>query len=198
MKFIETTTVDLNAGLDGVFARRLITPPIAVAPPAQLLESELTLGNRYVELFEGNRETSTKTQHLQAHLQLSKSFRQAEKNTHTMPLTLQSQSLSTAPAKIIGNISIQSVTIAGITAMRITVPPGSSWSKDLKAHAGTESCQSRHTGYMLSGTLAVRMDVGEERHFSEGTVFVVPPGHDAWSVGEQTAVFIEWSEVVEK
>ena len=106
---------------------------------------------------------------------------------------LQSQSLATAPAKTIGNISIQSVDVAGLTAMRVSVPPGSSWSEDLKAHAGTESCQSTHTGYMLSGTLAVRMDDGQEEHFGEGTVFVVPSGHDAWSVGEQAAVFIEWT-----
>lgn len=50
-----------------------------------------------------------------------------------------------------------------------------------------------HVGYMLSGILAVKMDDGREEQFNEGTVFVVPPGHDAWCGGEQAAVFVEWS-----
>lgn len=46
---------------------------------------------------------------------------------------------------------------------------------------------------MLSGTLAVKMDDGQEEHFSKGTVFVVPPGHDAWCAGEEAVVFVEWT-----
>ena len=48
---------------------------------------------------------------------------------------------------------------------------------------------------MLSGTLAVKMDGedGQEEHFSKGAVFMVPSGRDAWYVGDEAVVFVEFS-----
>lgn len=75
--------------------------------------------------------------------------------------------------------------------MRITLPPGWRWSKDLKAAAGTDSCQAPHFQYHVSGRLHVKMDDGSEAEFGPGEVSVLPPGHDAWVIGDDPVVTID-------
>ncbi len=110
-----------------------------------------------------------------------------------MSAKIQKLDFASLPTKTMGDISTKVATLDKLTAVQVTVNPGGSWSKDLKAAAGTDSCQRPHVGYIISGTLAVKMDSGQEEHSSEGTVFVVPPGHDAWCVGDEPAVFVEFS-----
>jgi uncharacterized protein YaiE (UPF0345 family) len=109
------------------------------------------------------------------------------------PPQVQKADFSSLPTQNIGKVSKQTATLDKLTALRITVHPGGGWSKDLKAAHGTDSCQHAHVGYMLSGTMAVKMDDGEEMHASAGSVFTVRPGHDAWCVGDEPAVFVEFS-----
>ncbi|KAK3710193.1 hypothetical protein LTR37_010414 [Vermiconidia calcicola] len=96
--------------------------------------------------------------------------------------------------KTMGNISMQMAELQGVTAFRVTVNPGGSWSQDLKQSAGTSSCQKGHVGFMLSGRLAVQMDDGNKEVFGQNDVFMVPPGHDAWCEGDRAAVFMEFSK----
>ena len=70
---------------------------------------------------------------------------------------------------------------------------GAKWSQDLKEYAATESCLLPHVAYVLSGRLMVRMDDGSEELFEAGDVMMLPPGHDAWTVGEEPCQFIEFS-----
>jgi hypothetical protein len=69
---------------------------------------------------------------------------------------------------------------------------GWQWSKDVKPIAKTESCQGAHAGYLLSGRMRVRMDDGTEEEFGAGDVMICPPGHDAWIVGPEDCVVIDW------
>lgn len=71
---------------------------------------------------------------------------------------------------------------------RATFEPGWQWSKHVKPIAGTDSCQAAHTGYFISGRMKVVMDDGEEVEFGPGDFSVIPPGHDAWIVGDQPCV----------
>ena len=107
------------------------------------------------------------------------------------PQTLNLASLPTA--KQIGNVKIQSVSLNDKRATQITVQPGGSWSKDLKAMDGTESCRKSHFGIVLSGKLGVRMDDGSEVVMGKDDLYHVPAGHDAWCVGDEAAVFLEFS-----
>ena len=66
---------------------------------------------------------------------------------------------------------------------RITLEPGWKWSKDVKHIVNTTSCQLPPTQYVISGRLLVRMDDGTEQEFGPGEALYVPPGHDAWVVG---------------
>jgi mannose-6-phosphate isomerase-like protein (cupin superfamily) len=59
----------------------------------------------------------------------------------------------------------------------------------------TESCQSVHTGYCISGRMTVRMDNGDEFTVGPGDAFHMPAGHDAWTVGDEECVLIDTSGV---
>jgi hypothetical protein len=83
------------------------------------------------------------------------------------------------------------INVGDMAVMRISLPPGWKWSKDLKALAGTESCQAPHFQYHVSGRLHVAMDDGSEADFGPGEVSVLPPGHDAWVIGDETVVTVD-------
>jgi class 3 adenylate cyclase len=71
--------------------------------------------------------------------------------------------------------------------------PGWRWSVDLKPIAGTASCENHHLGYALSGALEVKTDAGDELVIHGGSVYEIPPGHDAWVVGDEPFVTVEWT-----
>jgi len=76
---------------------------------------------------------------------------------------------------------------------RITLPPGWRWSVDVRPTVQTVSCQTRHVSYAVSGTLHVVMDDGTELDIQGGDVHEIPPGHDAWVVGDEPYVAVEWA-----
>jgi hypothetical protein len=75
---------------------------------------------------------------------------------------------------------------------RLVFEPGWRWSNDVKPIAGTESCEAPHFQYHLSGELAIRMDDGRELVARPGDVTSLPSGHDAWVVGEEPVVVVDW------
>jgi hypothetical protein len=90
-----------------------------------------------------------------------------------------------------GRGTVDVVELGGITARRLTLPPGWRWSEDVKPVAKTDSCQIPHHNIHISGRLHVVMDDGTEDEFGPGDISLVPPGHDAWVVGNEPAVMIE-------
>lgn len=80
---------------------------------------------------------------------------------------------------------------------RATLQPGWQWSKSLKNIAGTESCEAPHFQYHVSGTLHVKMDDGKEIECKAGDVSMIPPGHDAWVVGSEPVVLIDFQGLAE-
>ena len=77
---------------------------------------------------------------------------------------------------------------------RAILQPGWKWSEHVKPllDPPTDSCQAAHTGYILSGHLRVRMDDGEEVETGPGDFTIIPPGHDAWVVGDESCVMLDW------
>jgi hypothetical protein len=73
-----------------------------------------------------------------------------------------------------------------------TLEPGWKWSADVKPIAGTETCQVGHIGYCLSGRMGVRMEDGTVSEFGPGTAVHIPPGHDAWTAGDEPCVFLDF------
>jgi quercetin dioxygenase-like cupin family protein len=89
------------------------------------------------------------------------------------------------------------VNTAGGVVGRATFLPGWQWSKHIKPIAGTESCQASHMGYVLSGRMLIRMDDGQQEEFGPGDFMMCPPGHDAWVVGDEACVVIDWQGVAD-
>jgi quercetin dioxygenase-like cupin family protein len=80
-----------------------------------------------------------------------------------------------------------------ITIGRITLEPGWSWEKCIKPLARTNSCEAPHTQYLLSGRMKVVMDDGSEDEFGPGDALIIPPGHNAWVVGDESVVAIDFT-----
>ncbi|MHB1929740.1 MAG: cupin domain-containing protein [Acidimicrobiales bacterium] len=83
--------------------------------------------------------------------------------------------------------------LSGATIVRATFQPGWRWSADVAPLVGTDSCQVAHTGYIVSGRFHVRMDDGREYDFGPGDAHVVAPGHDAWVVGDEPCVAVDFT-----
>ena len=84
------------------------------------------------------------------------------------------------------------VSFGGAQVGRLTFQPGFRWSNDVKPIAGTPSCDAPHFQYHLSGRLGIRMDDGTEFIAGPGDVTSLPKGHDAWVVGDEPVVVIDW------
>ncbi|MGH2474753.1 MAG: adenylate/guanylate cyclase domain-containing protein, partial [Candidatus Limnocylindrales bacterium] len=79
------------------------------------------------------------------------------------------------------------------TVGRSTWQPGWRWSTDLAPVMGTRTCQTHHLGYSVSGVLHVVLDDGEALDIPPDSIYEIPPGHDAWVVGDEAWVTVEWT-----
>jgi uncharacterized cupin superfamily protein len=87
------------------------------------------------------------------------------------------------------------VELAGHTVGYGTFEPGWKWSENVKPIAGTDSCQVAHFGYVLSGSMRVHMDDGQEIEINPGDVVAIPPGHDAEVTGSEACVMVDFGEI---
>ena len=85
----------------------------------------------------------------------------------------------------------QLVQVGSLTIARGILEPGWRWSTSLKSAQGTSSCQVHHLEVLLEGRFHVEWDSGEAADFGPGDVFDVPPGHDAWVVGDERVVIVD-------
>jgi quercetin dioxygenase-like cupin family protein len=85
------------------------------------------------------------------------------------------------------------VTLDNVTVGKATFEPGWRWSEAVKPFAGTDSCQVPHVGYVISGRMKVVMDDGSEMEYAPDDALVIPPGHDAWIVGDEPCVVLDFA-----
>ena len=91
---------------------------------------------------------------------------------------------------------IEVVDLGDVKAMRVTNQPGWRWSECVKPIVGTDSCQVGHLIHVISGRIVVRMDDGSEAEFGPGDVGSIPPGHDAWIIGNEPFISIDFGDAV--
>lgn len=84
------------------------------------------------------------------------------------------------------------VDLGAVKLSRGTLQPGWRWSECLKPIAGTERCEVRHIGAVISGKLHVVHGDGSEADLSAGSAYVVRPGHEAWVVGDEPFITVEF------
>jgi ethanolamine utilization protein EutQ (cupin superfamily) len=88
--------------------------------------------------------------------------------------------------------TVELVDLAGGQIGRYTFGPGWRWSECIKPVVQTDSCQVEHVGYLVSGRLHVVHEDGTEGDATAGDVYRISPGHDAWVVGDEPAVAVEF------
>jgi uncharacterized cupin superfamily protein len=96
----------------------------------------------------------------------------------------------------IGRIWKKVAHLDGLDATLVTFPRGSSVTEDAvkTGYLGDlDMCPLAHVGYILRGSLGVRQHDGSEEQFDAGDVMMLPPGHEAWAVGDEDCVFVEFS-----
>jgi class 3 adenylate cyclase len=91
----------------------------------------------------------------------------------------------------LGSLLERSVQVGEQTIGRASIQPGWRWSVDLKPTVGTASCTFHHLGLVLGGRLGVRMDDGTKLEIGQDDVFDIPPGHDAWVIGDEPFESVE-------
>jgi hypothetical protein len=87
---------------------------------------------------------------------------------------------------------VEIVTVGGAEIGRLILEPGWRWSNDVKPIAGTDLCEAPHMQYHVSGRVHVLMADGTEFEAGPGDVTSLPQGHDAWVVGDEPVVVVDW------
>jgi len=92
---------------------------------------------------------------------------------------------------------VELVKIGGSMVGKGIFEPGWKWSKHVKPLANTKSCEAPHFQYHVSGTLHIVMDDGTEKDIKAGEVSSLPTGHDAWVVGNEPVIVIDFQGMVD-
>jgi predicted RNA-binding protein with PIN domain/quercetin dioxygenase-like cupin family protein len=83
------------------------------------------------------------------------------------------------------------VEVGGAIVGRGVFRPGWRWSEHVQPLAAPAS--AAHLGYVVSGRMGVRASDGTEVEVAAGDVFFVGPGHDAWVVGDEPCVALDFA-----
>lgn len=92
---------------------------------------------------------------------------------------------------------LELVKIGGATIGRAVFEPGWRWATSVQPLVNTRSCEAPHFQYHVSGVLRVKMDDGEEFDCKPGDISLLPSGHDAWVVGDEAAVVVDFQGMID-
>ncbi len=100
---------------------------------------------------------------------------------------------STETAHRVGNAELAVASVGETTITREVMKPGWRWSNDVKPIVGTDLCRALHQLFVVSGRLHFVMEDGGELEVRTGDAAVIPPGHDAWVVGDEPCEIVDFS-----
>jgi quercetin dioxygenase-like cupin family protein len=86
----------------------------------------------------------------------------------------------------------QVVKVAGSSVLKVRYEPGWRWSEHVRPIAGTDSCQSTHSLYVLSGRMHLAMNDGTTAEIGPNEVVHIEPGHDAWVLGDEPCITVDF------
>ena len=92
----------------------------------------------------------------------------------------------------VGGVSIDTARAANGRVKRVCYPPGFRWSTHMKPIVKTGLCMHAHVGFLARGHVRGTYADGCEFDVSAPRAVVLDPGHDAWVVGREPAVLIEF------
>ena len=92
---------------------------------------------------------------------------------------------------------VELVKVGGAMVGRAIFEPGWRWSTSVQPIVKTRSGAAPHFQYHVSGVLRIRMDDGTEFDCRAGDVSLLPSGHDAWVVGDEPAVVVDFQGMID-
>ena len=92
---------------------------------------------------------------------------------------------------------VEIVHVGPLALGRLTMQPGWRWSECIKPVVGTDSCQVEHLGYSVSGRIKIEHDDGTTLEIGPGEAYLIAPGHEAWVVGDEPFVGVEFKSAGE-
>jgi class 3 adenylate cyclase len=100
-----------------------------------------------------------------------------------------------APDEVVEIETVRSemITKGGMTVSHDLQQPGWRWSVHIKPLVGTDWCQVRHIGVVLRGRIGYLLDDGTKFEAGPLDLMDIPPGHDAWVIGEEPLETIAWT-----
>jgi len=87
---------------------------------------------------------------------------------------------------------LELVNIAGGVVGRLVLEPGWRWSESVKPIAGTEWCEAPHFQYHAAGRIRIITSAGDEFEVGPGEVTSLPSGHDAYVVGNDPVILVDF------
>ena len=93
-----------------------------------------------------------------------------------------------------GRVTVAVARLDEMPVLRVSHAPGWRWSQHSAPETGVERCPGVHVGVMVSGELAVEEADGSTYTLRPGDALAIEPGHDAWTLGEEPAVLIQFDE----
>lgn len=97
-----------------------------------------------------------------------------------------------AQHEVFAGIEVDAVPAGAARVKRLVYPPGLRWSTHVQPLVETELCMHAHVGFLAQGHLRGQYADGCGFDFRAPHVAVIEPGHDAWVVGDQAAVLIQF------
>jgi hypothetical protein len=92
---------------------------------------------------------------------------------------------------------LELVKIGGAVIGRAVFEPGWRWSTSLQPIVKTETCEAPHFQYHVAGLLRIKMADGNEFDCKPGDVSLLPSGHDAWVVGNEPAIVVDFQGMLD-
>ena len=92
---------------------------------------------------------------------------------------------------------LELINIGGATIGRAIFEPGWRWTTSVQPIANTKSCEAPHFQYHVSGMLRIKMDDGTEFDCKPGDVSLLSCGHDAWVIGDEPAVVVDFQGMLD-
>lgn len=92
---------------------------------------------------------------------------------------------------------LELINVGGAMVGRAYFEPGWKWSESVQPLVQTHSCEAPHFQYHVAGRLHVIMDDGTEFDCKPGDVSLLPSGHNAWTVGNETAVVVDFQGMID-
>ena len=92
------------------------------------------------------------------------------------------------------NVKLDFVNLGSVKVAKMVAQPGWKWSEHIKPIVGTETCENSHIGVLISGSMIVADENGNEVKVNSGDAYYIGPSHDGWVLGNDPVIAYEFDQ----